>query len=216
MRIISPTGRRLYFNNKNIVSDAPPPPPPPPPPIPTSITIAGQDYAVVRIGNQLWTARNLDLNTSTKAVRNANYNCRYYYMEDLNVKINQYLQENGLTTWRVPFSTDYRTLVDFVKSDNGLRSDAQVCTVLYKSGSYYVSSNDKYGFSLVPAGACRATSTSYVNTGTYGNANMGYILSTDTSNSYRAYFGNGGSSAFGMGRENDFRVTVRLVMDVPT
>lgn len=207
MRIVSPTGKRLSFNDKRLVFDVSPGPGP----TPTSIIIDGVEYGIVKIGNQYWTTKDLNLNLNTSNEYHEN-GVGYYQYNTLNTAINEYLQNNGLSSWRVPTYSDMRTLVNFVKSDNGLSSDSAVCAYLYKvDAQYHYQTNNKYGFSLEAHGAYDNNKRYLVNNSIYGNANVGYI-SSSTSSTYRSYFGNTGP-AYGEGSANGYKVVVRLVMD---
>ena len=205
MKLVSPTGKKISFDNKKLVFDAPPPPGPSP------IIIDGVEYDVVQIGNQYWTTKDLNLNLNTDNEIHAN-GVGYYGFSTLNTAINEYLQNNGLSTWRVPTLSDMRTLINFVKSDNGLSSDKDVCPYLYKvNAQSYYQTNDKYGFALEAHGAYDNNLQQLVNDYTGGNANVGYTTSS-TSSTYRSYFGNAGP-AYGEGAANRYKVVVRLVMD---
>lgn len=50
MRIVSPTGKKIYFDSKKVIFKEPPP---------TSVVIGEHTYGVVQIGNLYWTAENL-------------------------------------------------------------------------------------------------------------------------------------------------------------
>ena len=210
MRIVSPTGKKIYYNSKRIKSITEPEPPEPPvPPPPEGITIDGRTYTTVKIGNQMWTCEDLNLNLNT-SLEYHNNNVGYYEKSTLNVKINEYLQTNGLSNWRVPTHQDMTELLTFIKTDNNLTNNSQTCYYLYKVGSSSITSIDKYGFALLPNGAYD-NGMGLVNIGF--NANIGYTVENKVNYTYRSYFLNGGA-AYGEGDATGYKVVVRLVSNV--
>lgn len=178
----------------------------------TEVTIGNKTYGVCKIGTQYWTTEylDLDINDSSNTWRSSNTNCYYYQYSALNTGINNWLTAHGITGWHVPTEAEFNTLVNFVKQDQGISNNSMLQNYLFKVGSLSRTTYDSYGLSLTPAGAYNNSSYALVNTGSAGNANIGYVGSSNSS-TYRVYMGNSAGGGFGMGTANGYKVTVRLV-----
>ena len=137
-----------------------------------SVTIGGRKYPVVKIGNQLWMAENLDykfqVNGSQIPVGQSGTPttpAAWYYNNDettygidgrkygllYNWYAANYLETNKSTMlpsgWHVPGYTEWQALFDAV-------GGYQIAGKKLKSSTYWISGagTDDYGFNLLPAG----------------------------------------------------------------
>ncbi len=79
----------------------------------TSVEIEGRSYPVVRIGNQLWMAEPIKVDSITHKTREG-YDC-YYYQWDSTVAISNMLPDG----WRIPTVEDINVLKTFMDSTYG-------------------------------------------------------------------------------------------------
>ena len=124
-----------------------------------SVKIGGRRYPVVKIGNQLWMAENLDfipagVNFNPDNLRDGNPNCAYYNKASTEpfehsgllynfaaVKVvDSYIQANN-PGWRVGTYSDYTTLKNYAGNNPG--------TKLRSKDS---NGTDDFGFALTGAG----------------------------------------------------------------
>ena len=111
-----------------------------------TVTIGGIDYPYVKIGDQYWLAKNLQLDITSSTYHYSPYGA-YYDVTEINSGIASKLASLGITGWHVPTIEEFNTMVDFVVSDTGSsqRRDA---------GRYLLADMDNtYGLSLVRCGS---------------------------------------------------------------
>ena len=189
----------------------------------TSVEIGGRSYPVVRIGNQLWLAENLDWKFSgcvigASGTSESEPRGNYYNNDEVTYGINgnkygllynqiAVNQINNLLTdgWHVPTRTDYSTLADTI-------GGTSTAGTKLKSISGWTSGNgtDDYGMCIVPCG-------DYA--GTFANLGTGCSIWTEDSKSssigYNVYF-TGDSSEMRAGEPSRYhQMSLRLVKDAP-
>ena len=144
--------------------------------VPLTVTVGGRVYPVVKIGNQLWTAENLDYAwTGLTVGGKGSYSepRAYYYNNDsstygingnrygllYNCAAAQYLTnaENGLlpSGWRVSTVTDWETLkttLGYVASDTQSKVLAAQKLKSTTGWTAYPNGTDDYGFTAMPCG----------------------------------------------------------------
>ena len=134
-----------------------------------SVKIGGRRYPVVKIGNQLWMAENLDYAPSGVSIGS---NAWYYNDDETTYGWNGYkygllynkeacdiIISNITDDWRVPTDADYTNLVQFVGVDFSTK---------LKSKTGWSSNNgiDSFGFNGVPSGY--KLTNSFYDVGNYG------------------------------------------------
>lgn len=142
MKIISPTGRKLLFNNKKVeyVSG-----------VPSKITIQGHTYNVVKVGNQYWINENLNADITQNTYHYQNYGA-YYTVQEINEGIPQLLQSLGLTGWHVPTITETNEMIDYIVQQEGLSSRNEVGKYLLRTDQAG-SIGDTYGLGFLLTGS---------------------------------------------------------------
>lgn len=194
-----------------------------------SVKIGGRRYPVVKIGNQLWMAENLDWkwdglqlgnHGESTTIQLANY---YNYDESTygingnkygllyNHKAVDYLESNKNTMlpdgWQVPSQNDYLVLADFVGGADIAGTKLKSRTGWNNDGN----GTDDYNYSAVPSG--------YDWDGSFGNmGNSGqYWTKTKTASTivqfYCAYFNYSRTDLRLLGDGPALYVAIRLVKD---
>lgn len=189
-----------------------------------SVTIGGRDYPVVKIGNQLWLAENLDWKfsglivgasgTSYSELRGNYYNNdeptygsagnRYGIL--YNWPAVNYLATNSMLPpeWRVPTIQDYDVLATAV-GGNSVAGTKLKSSTGWSSGA----GTDDYGFSARPAGDVAYGSFNFVGTKAFF-----WTITGDSGNyAYNKYFENYALMQQSSQRR-DFQFSLRLVKDV--
>lgn len=171
-----------------------------------SVKIGGRKYPVVKIGNQLWMAENLDYSDSTITCSYPNndsatygYNgLKYgaYYNKSEYGRLSSYIQAN-VPGWHLATVSDLQGLDSLLGSSIGI----DLCS---NSGWNGTQGNDTYNFNLKPAG--------YINkNGTFTEEHATALLRTEVGHCWIAP----GYTAFSYwnndGNTNYFKFPVRLV-----
>lgn len=191
---------------------------------PTKVEIGGHTYDVVRIGNQMWTTKNIDWkfdgltvggnygvtvpaawypdnNEATYGWNGTGYGLLYNYYAAV------YLRDNNMlpSGWRVPTTSDWSTLIATV-STTGTGSTSNNAGLKLKAKS--VGGTDDYNFSMLLPGICQGNGV-WVGIGSYvGNLALNdYGVVYENSNSSSNYLnGTQGDTTAGY--------SLRLVKDV--
>lgn len=146
-----------------------------------SVTIGGKTYPIVKIGEQVWLAKNLDFVDSNivvgaNSVSDSSAQANYYNNQDSYEKYGRlynwlavkYINDNSSTIcpgWRVPTDTEYAQLLAFVGSVNTAK----------KLRSEEWDGTDDYSFGLLASGQ-------FTNSG-FSNNTLSTSLWTITSSS---------------------------------
>lgn len=194
----------------------------------SKVTIGGRDYPVVKIGNQLWLAENLDWKfegcvigasgTSTSESR-----ANYYDNDEITYGITgkkcgllynwcaaKYLDDNKDTLlpdgWHVPSNSEWNTLATNVGGNSTAGTKLKAANVSWATSW---GGTDDYGFAALPAGGRYSTSFYYV--GFYAR----FWTATEYSSTLAYYCGfDTGASIDSNGYNNTYNsFSVRLVKD---
>lgn len=192
-----------------------------------TVKIGGRRYPVVKIGNQLWMAENLDYvdeNITIGGELSISTPKAYYYDQDKELngpegrKINllynyaavNYLMNNSSTIfpdgWHVCSDADVSTLINFIGSDEGIKLSKG--DISWK-GSLWIGTND-YGFSWLPGGTRWESDGQFHSIGEEAcmwssNFNLIYIENTKNDSSIHTQIG---------GAYDGASSNIRLVKDI--
>ena len=163
------------------------------------VEIGGRKYPVVKIGNRLWMAENLDYKSdgiiiSTTIADYTPYMCYYNNDESTygydgnkcgalyNVSalwyINNLLNSDGFapTGWRIATKSDYQTLIDYA----GGGDTAEVRSKLKSNQLWDIPGTNDLGFSLLPNGAYDSSGFGFFGT-------LGALWTATEYSSYQQY-----------------------------
>jgi uncharacterized protein (TIGR02145 family) len=191
----------------------------------TSVEIGGRSYPVVRIGNQLWMAENLNYKYPGMHFEDNEYNygygayynyhgtkCYDYGLLYNNIAMNEMNSHGYLPTgWRFPTIEDWNTLINYIGgASNPLKLKS---TSGWTPVSWNHNGTDDFGFNAKPAG--RKSGSSY-NVGNFENRGLGAYFwtayNTYQSTPYIIMEGDGDiTQSSAMYREMS---SIRLVKDV--
>ena len=192
----------------------------------TSVEIGGRRYPVVKIGNQLWMAENLDYadeNITVGGGLSTSIPKAYYYDQDevtngwngrknnllYNVPAMYYLVQNSSTIfpdgWHVPSNSDIESLIEFAGGASVAGIKLSKGNLDWQSVSW--NGTDDFGFSWLPSG------TRYASDG--GFHDIGEEAALYTSNN-RMYYTLGGDGVILFSTEYGpaSSVSIRLVKNV--
>jgi uncharacterized protein (TIGR02145 family) len=180
----------------------------------------GQSYPVVKIGNQIWIAENFrylpsikdngDLYENSMIPDNEYLEKGYGRLYDWNTAMN--IAPEG---WKLPSDKDFQELISFITKDNNLIRDNDKELEIYLRAMFAWEDNncnDKYGFSVKPAGSFITISHEFLEVG-----KCAYLWSRNYYSTWALYrsvtdlykFRN---STFVSNR--DFEFSVRLILDL--
>lgn len=151
----------------------------------------GNSYPTVKIGQQIWMAKNLNVNVpGSMCYENDPANCKKYGR----LYTWKAAREACPTGWHLPSKDEFGKLLATVRASSGGRSEA------LRAGSWNNGEN-KYGFSALPAGLCHSGRKEFRYLGDYtsfwtsteSNSNSAYRLRIDVDralvNNYYKYYG---------------------------
>ena len=196
--------------------------------IETSVRIGGKRYPVVKIGNLLWMAQNLDYVDSNIILGGTptydyDYPHAWYYQNDesqfgwngkkfgllYNNLAAEYLETNKSTLlngFRVPQESDYQHLETSIGSTDFIKK--------LKSTSYWnTPGTNESGFNMVPGGACSgADYMPVVWSDIYNQSNLRMVTSDHAGKQFRA--NNDNSYTLLRGANESFGISLRLCKDI--
>ncbi len=150
-----------------------------------TVEIGGKKYLTAKIGNQIWTAQNLDFlfsgvalnpggepTTPAAFVKNINTRCAYGLLYNwYAVNLLQTNKDSLIPGWHLPTKSDFETLFSEI---GGINNALKLCYTPWNGGS------DEYGFTLKPGGQ--------YNNGIYNEGGDGILWSQTQYNANEAYF----------------------------
>lgn len=185
-----------------------------------SVKIGGRRYPVVKIGNQLWMAENLDWKADGIVIGASGSSSseprgNYYNNDEATYGINgnkygllyNWLAAgliDGLLTdgWRVPTNSDFSTLKSFVDND---------ASKLKSTSAWSPVGTDDFGFNAVPSGHYSSNASEFSNIST--GCDFWSSSSYSSSRSYDMYLRNANNN---VNQSNDYKAdlySIRLVKD---
>ncbi len=166
---------------------------------PVSITVKdadGNEYPTVKIGQQIWMAKNLNVNVpGSVCYENKPENCEKYGR----LYTWEAAKEVCPSGWRLPRKKDFKILLNKVGSSEQERSK-NLRTTSWNNGT------DKYGFSVLPAGVYGFDDESFTDLG-----DAAFFWSSAEDHSY-LIVGNNSSYIYYLGSKNDGH-SVRCIQD---
>lgn len=194
----------------------------------TSVTIGGRVYPIVKIGNQIWLAENLDYKFSGIVIGPSESTspptlAAWYYDNDeatygidgtrkCGLLYNWYavklLNDNRselIPGWHVPTKDEWMELVNTVGGTDVAGTKLKASNVSWATDW---DGTDDYGFGVLPAGV--TTVPSFLNVG----SNAAFWTATESDYSaYFCVFAKGSSILISNNSNNDYGYSVRLVKD---
>lgn len=135
----------------------------------------GNSYPTVKIGQQIWIAKNLNVNVpGSMCYENDPANCKKYGR----LYTWKAAREACPTGWHLPSKDEFGKLLATVRASSGVRSEA------LRAGSWNNGEN-KYGFSALPAGYYSSYHEEFYDLGYRAD----FWTSTEIDSSYAYYLG---------------------------
>lgn len=159
----------------------------------------GNSYPTVKIGQQIWMAKNLNVNVpGSMCYENDPANCKKYGR----LYTWKAAREACPTGWHLPSKDEFGKLLATVRASSGGRSEA------LRAGSWNNGEN-KYGFSALPAGNYYSDGKRFLNLGDYTS-----FWTSTAYGSYGAYhLGISGRNAYVSLYGKDDGLSVRCLQD---
>lgn len=170
------------------------------------ITIGGEDYGFVRIGNLLWTTRNLNLPVTHSVANDSHPEYGRYY--GLNTGFASEVEAQLTDGWHVPTQSDFKSLCNSF-NDESSGAWAQVAYILRNSNWTDLQGAkqgvDSVGFAANQCGVAYVSGgTVFIEqNGAYFASKEGYYELTVQTGTNTAYVGNGN-------HEGPYYLSVRL------